>query len=152
MSLKTNDEVFIDFARIYFKISNEFIRCFHHFVSPIFSMNFSQFEQLKKKTNSLLVQNSFFLSLPVEKEISTNICKKIVDSEFEIIETIGWIGYSSRFYNWHNSVEKKRRQIESFVMQQESNYKFTVLNNLDLDIHYLFISMCIQLDLKKNAF
>ena len=35
-------------------------------------------------------------------------------------------------------------------MQQESNYKFTVVNNLDTDIYYLFISMCIQLDLKKK--
>ena len=35
--------------------------------------NLSQFEQLKKKTNFLLVQNRFFLSLPVEKEIIANI-------------------------------------------------------------------------------
>ena len=41
-------------------LNNEFIRCFHQFVSLIFSMNFSQFEQLKKKTNFLLVQNSYF--------------------------------------------------------------------------------------------
>ena len=32
---------------------NEFIRCFHQFVSRIFSTNFSQFEKLKKKTNYL---------------------------------------------------------------------------------------------------
>ena len=31
-----------------------------NFVSPIFSMNFSQFELLKNKTNFLLVQNRFF--------------------------------------------------------------------------------------------
>ena len=31
--------------------------------SPIFSMNFSQLEQLKKKTNFLLVQNRFFFSV-----------------------------------------------------------------------------------------
>ena len=50
--------------------NNEFIRCFHQFVSRIFSMNFSQFEQLKKKANFLLVQKRFFfLSLAVEKEI-----------------------------------------------------------------------------------
>ena len=53
--------------------------------SPILSSNFSQFEQLKKKTSFLLVQNIFFLSLPVEKEI--------VDSEFKIVETIWWIRY-----------------------------------------------------------
>ena len=46
---------------------NEFIRCFHQFVSPMFSMNFSQFEQLKKKTKKLLAKKGFFLSLPVEK-------------------------------------------------------------------------------------
>ena len=54
---------------------NEFIRCFHQFVSRIFPRNFSQFKQLKKKTKILLVQNSFFLSLPVEKEIITNMRK-----------------------------------------------------------------------------
>ena len=36
-----------------------------------------------------LVQNIFFLSLLVEKEIIANICKKMVDSEFEIGDTIG---------------------------------------------------------------
>ena len=46
---------------------NEFIRCFHQLVSPIFSMNFSQFEQLKKKTKKLFAKKVFFLSLPVEK-------------------------------------------------------------------------------------
>ena len=53
--------------------NNEFIRCVCQFVPPILSTNFSRFEQLKKKTDFLLVQNSFFLSLPVEKEITTNI-------------------------------------------------------------------------------
>jgi hypothetical protein len=48
----------------------EFIRCFHQFVSPIFSTNFSQFEQLKKETN-------YFLSFQVEKEIIINIRLKI---------------------------------------------------------------------------
>ena len=41
-------------------IYNEFIGCFHQFVSRIFSNNCSQFEQLKKKTNFLLVQNGSF--------------------------------------------------------------------------------------------
>ena len=36
----------------------EFIKCFHQFISRIFSTNFSQFEQLKP--NFFLVQNSFF--------------------------------------------------------------------------------------------
>ena len=49
-------------------------------------MDVSQFEQLKKKTNFLSVQNSFFfLSYPVEKEIISNLCKNVyLDSEFEI--------------------------------------------------------------------
>ena len=42
------------------KTHNEFIRCFHQFVSLFVFTKFSQFEQLKKKTNFLLVQNSFF--------------------------------------------------------------------------------------------
>ena len=50
--------------------SDVFTNLFHDF----FSTNSFQFEQLKKKTNFLLVQNSFFfLSLPVEKEIIINI-------------------------------------------------------------------------------
>ena len=63
--------------------NNEFIRFFHQFGSPILS------KQQKKITNFLLVKNKFFLSLPVEKEIITNIRKKIVTLEFEIGETIG---------------------------------------------------------------
>jgi hypothetical protein len=43
--------------------NKEFIRCFYQFVSRIYSAYFSQFEQLKKKTNFLLVQNSFFFSV-----------------------------------------------------------------------------------------
>ena len=39
---------------------NEVLLCIHQFLCYA---NFSQFEQLKKKTNFLLVQNSFFLSL-----------------------------------------------------------------------------------------
>ena len=72
------------------KLYNKFIRCFHQFVSPILYTNFSQFVQLKKKTNLLLVQNSLFLSLPLEKQIISNrySLKKYVDSEFEIGETI----------------------------------------------------------------
>ena len=38
-------------------------RCFHQFVSRFFSKNLSQFEQLKKKPNFLLVQNRFFFSV-----------------------------------------------------------------------------------------
>ena len=52
-------------------------------------MFFSQFKQLKKKTNLIIGQKKFFFfSLPVEKEIRTNIVKKIVHSEFKISETI----------------------------------------------------------------
>ena len=40
--------------------NNEFNRCFHQFNSPILATNFSQFEQLKKKTKFLLVQNRCF--------------------------------------------------------------------------------------------
>ena len=45
-----------------FESNNTFIRCLHQFVSLIFSKSFSQFKQLKKKTNFLLVKNSFILS------------------------------------------------------------------------------------------
>ena len=42
------------------EVCNEFIRCFYQFISPFSSANICQFEQLKKKTNFLFVQNSFF--------------------------------------------------------------------------------------------
>ena len=44
------------------RVCNEFIRCFHQFFSPIFSTDFSQFEQLKKNRKFLLVQNIFKLA------------------------------------------------------------------------------------------
>ena len=46
-----------------------FIRCFHQFVSRIYSAYFSQFEQLKK---NFFLDQLFFLSLSVEKEIIAN--------------------------------------------------------------------------------
>ena len=48
---------------MFFAFNDEFIRCFHKFVSQFFSFNFSQFEQLKKKINFLSVQNVFFYQL-----------------------------------------------------------------------------------------
>ena len=49
------------------EVCNKFIRCFHQFVSRVFSTNFSQFKQLKKETNFLLVQNSFFSVCQLKK-------------------------------------------------------------------------------------
>ena len=80
-----------------FRTVNEFIKCFHQFVSRIFSMNLSQFEQFKKK---FLIgpKQFFFLSLRVEKEIMIrHSLKKFVESEFEVGETIWWIRYLSIF-------------------------------------------------------
>ena len=53
-------------------LNNEFIRCFHQFVFPIFSTNFSQYKQLKKAPNFLAVQNSFYFSVCQLKKIITN--------------------------------------------------------------------------------
>ena len=44
----------------YFSQGLVFIRCFHQFVSRIFPTNFSQFEQLNKKINFILVKNRIF--------------------------------------------------------------------------------------------
>jgi hypothetical protein len=65
---------------------------FHQLFYPILSTNFSQFEQLKMKTNFLLVQNRFFFSHFSNWKRNHNkfLLKKIVDSEFEIGETIWW--------------------------------------------------------------
>jgi hypothetical protein len=48
--------------------------------SPIFSANFSQFEQLKKQQLLIGPKQVFFLSLPLEKYS----LKKVVDSEFGV--------------------------------------------------------------------
>ena len=54
-------------------IWNEFSGCFHQFVSLIFSIYFSQFEQLKKKKKLYWFKKVYFLSLLAEKEIRINI-------------------------------------------------------------------------------
>ena len=75
--------------------------------SPICFSNFSQFEQLKKKTNFLLVPNSFFplcISWKKAWQIFENKIRrfgiiiyftKSQHSEFEIGENIWWIHYLS---------------------------------------------------------
>jgi hypothetical protein len=68
---------------------DEFIRCFHQFVSRTKITNFALFEQLKKKTNFLLVQNSFFSQFASRKRNHNKFSlKKFVDSKFEIGENI----------------------------------------------------------------
>ena len=57
---------------------------FSPFFPLIVPINFSQLEQLKKKTNFLLFKNRF---LPVEKEKET-LLKMFTDSEFKIGEII----------------------------------------------------------------
>ena len=75
-----------------FSTFNEFITCFHQFVSPAFSKNHSQFEQLKKKTNFLLVQNrSFSRFASWKRNLNKYSFKKNLDSEFEIGENNWWI-------------------------------------------------------------
>ena len=60
--------------------------CFPNFVQEYFSV------WAVEKENKFLIgpKQYFFLSFLVEKEIITNIRKKIVNSEFEIGETIWW--------------------------------------------------------------
>ena len=71
---------------------NEFIRCFHQFVSRIFSTNFSQFE----KESKLLIgpkQGFFSQCASWKRKYNKYSLKKIVDSEFKIREIIWWICY-----------------------------------------------------------
>ena len=63
----------------------------HQMYSPICFTNFSQAEQLKKKTNFLLVQNSFFSVCSWKRNHNKYSLKKFVDSEFESGENIWWI-------------------------------------------------------------
>ena len=61
-------------------------------IFTIFSTNFSQFEQLKKKKNVRSIGlKQFFLNLLVKKEIITNIRKQFEDSELKSGENIWWI-------------------------------------------------------------
>ena len=76
--------------------------------SPICLTNFSQFEQLKKKANSLLVQNSFFLSLPVEKEIIINVCRKYL--EFEINEFVKSLALCAKVQKY-----KRAKYVSNFL-------------------------------------
>jgi len=63
----------VNFQQLFPPMINEFNSCFHQFVSRFFPTNFSQFEQLKKKTGFVINPKTvFFLSFPVEKEIMTN--------------------------------------------------------------------------------
>jgi hypothetical protein len=77
---------------------NEFIRCFHQFVSQIVSTNyFHEFFSIwavEKENNFLLVQNSFFFQF-ASYEYSL---KKFVDSDFKIGETIWWMRYLIFFF------------------------------------------------------
>ena len=57
---------------------DQFITCFHQFVSRIFSMNFSQFHPLKNKKILLLVQNIFFSVYQLKR--NHNKYSKIRDS------------------------------------------------------------------------
>ena len=72
--------------------------CFPNFT------NLSQFEQLKKKTNSLLVQIIFFLSLSVEKVIITNILQQNWQIQNSKLEKLSDEAHQSTFFEIiHNS-------------------------------------------------
>ena len=64
-----SDKAYISVLAIY----NEFITCFHQFVSLILPTNFSQLDGRKIKQFFYWSKTVFFLSLPFEREIITII-------------------------------------------------------------------------------
>ena len=77
--------------------SYKFIRCFHQYVSLIFSAIFLNLISWKRKQTSYWSKTHFFLSLSVEKKNNKRLYKIFVDSEFEIGETTWWIRYLPKF-------------------------------------------------------
>ena len=71
--------------------SIDFIRCFHKFVSRIFSTNFSPLSCWKRKPTPYWSKTGFVFSVYHLPFIIMNISKK--NSEFETGETIWWICY-----------------------------------------------------------
>ena len=104
--------------------------------SPIFSTNFSQLEQLKKKTNFLLVQNRFFLGLGQMKSLFSfsstqtekNSWKKLGKTRFVVwwfdvtnkIENFDWfaINASSISIRMNALIEAKKANSRVFLQRQ----------------------------------
>ena len=66
----------------------EFIICFHQFVSRIFSMNLSQFEQLKKENKVFIIGPKRLSPFVIWKRKHNKYSLKNPDSEFKTGETI----------------------------------------------------------------
>ena len=104
------------------KTSNEFIRCFHQFVWLIFSMSFSQFEQLKKKTNFLLVQNSGFLSLPLDSWKRTHN-KSLLNFLFCTLGIQNWWNYLKKNHRKKITMGTPSPYQEQFWLARHRPYK-----------------------------
>ena len=72
-------------------MNNEFIRCFHQFISPNLSANFFYSLSSWKRRHFLLVQNRLFSQFAPWKRNHNKHLKKNGDLEFEIGKTIWWI-------------------------------------------------------------
>ena len=88
---------------------NEFISCFHQFVS----LDFSQFGKLKKQTNFLLIKNSFFFSVASWKRNRNKFSLKNLK-----IRNSRLVKSSDEFVVWFNS---SIHQIYLGKNQRESN-------------------------------
>ena len=95
MCIKTRKQLLKWFQWIENQTCIEFIICFHQFVSRIFSMNLSQFEQLKKENKLCIIgpKRLFFSLFVIWKRKHNKYSLKNPDSEFKTGETIWWICY-----------------------------------------------------------
>ena len=106
---------------------------FHEFFHKFFSV-------WATKQISYWSKTVFFLSLSFEKEIITDICwKKIVESEFEIGETIWWIRYLKHILPTTNSKTRNPNYHEYFDRLEQ------VLQGLFICYCFVFFSKTIGL-------
>ena len=111
-----------------------FIRCFHQFVSLIFFTNFSQFEQLKKKTNFLLVQNWGVFQFATWKRNHNKYWLKFFVDNSRLVKISGELVIC------HESKQKQTKQ-PKFLWKSHVLYEFLSLiakMHMNKSMHFLW--------------
>ena len=130
--------------------NNEFIRGFQQFVSPIFPMNFSQFEPLKKKTNFLLVKDSFSQCSSWKRHHNNYSLKKFVDSDFRFLKELQSVFFCVKINSFSNIFGLNRKILPCFKRKQEKNSwfrRFVIRENMSRTCYStLFILVKSALD------
>ena len=100
---------------------NEFIRCFHQFVSTNYFHEFFSIWAVEKENNFLLVQISFFFQFASFE----NSLKQFVDLEFKLVDTIWWIRYLIFFSLFFKAEESS--SIYGFVNEKTGETVFSLM-------------------------